>query len=748
MVTNVMEAYISGAHSGPNPSPGLGTARSLRRAFPSIQLIAVDYSNRSSGIHYSDFDAQWIHRPWDELDLNAYVEQVQRILDSGAFWFSGLDLEALWLARTLGGHPNLFVPPPSALTQVAKPEIAAHSTLPMRIPPFINCTEPDWNLHAFCREYGWKVWLKGPYYEARRVRSWSSFQIEYEALASTWSTDRLFLQAHITGREESVAFCAHKGVLLNSVYMSKRDVTPEGKTWAGRISVTPVGITGPLAQLTESLHWCGGAELEFVRDQNDELWLIDWNPRFPAWIYGATIAGVNLPAALIQAITGQQPEQIVAMNQYFTRVVLEIPCKTPLPSLAEPTANTDLVGSKHPSGMPKLAKRLDTGTPSRKPLTADDAPPEILHELSNMDISRLETPHRVYFETTARARFDTLRHALADAQNSSVQVLGAYSIKTDPDPRLLSAARENGMLAEAISQYEVRTAISTGFELSEVILNGPGKWWPSPHEEVDRYYIVFADSVEELRRYSGLLKHRVGVRLRLPAVSSRFGIPVDTPESYHKLVLALRAFPQSTAIGLHFHLASSAFGTRQWWELYDSFLGWAVAIERSCGKRVSCIDIGGGWFPDDADTMLLPSLSDITSKAVQDLPGLDTILLEPGKALSQSTWGLITRLLEIRETDSEHRELIVDGAISDLPMSGLYPHRVLARNNRGQWRPLGRGPDRILGRLCMENDILADRVSLPTDICAGDLLVICDAGAYDRSMSYDFGHGGNGQRGS
>jgi diaminopimelate decarboxylase len=41
----------------------------------------------------------------------------------------------------------------------------------------------------------------------------------------------------------------------------------------------------------------------------------------------------------------------------------------------------------------------------------------------------------------------------------------------------------------------------------------------------------------------------------------------------------------------------------------------------------------------------------------------------------------------------------------------------------------------------MEDDIVARNVELPESAQVGDVLVFCDAGAYDRSMSYVFGRG-------
>jgi diaminopimelate decarboxylase len=49
--------------------------------------------------------------------------------------------------------------------------IPAHEGLPVKIPTFVTTEISDWDLHAFCREHDWKVWLKGPYYEAVKVEA-------------------------------------------------------------------------------------------------------------------------------------------------------------------------------------------------------------------------------------------------------------------------------------------------------------------------------------------------------------------------------------------------------------------------------------------------------------------------------------------------------------------------------------------------------------------------------------------------
>src|SRR5262249_33034012 len=135
-------------------------------------------------------------------------------------------------------------------------------------------------------------------------------------------------------------------------------------------------------------------------------------------------------------------------------------------------------------------------------------------------------------------------------------------------------------------------------------------------------------------------------------------------------------------------------------------------------------------------------LTDAVSRAAAMLSSLNTFVFEPGRALVQPAMALVTQLLEVRRSTSGVREAVVDASIADLPLADVYPHRILtfdAERRRG--RGLGHGDGRLLGRLCMEDDVVATNLALPETARAGDRLVICDAGAYDRSMSYDFGKG-------
>ena len=756
-----MKIYVSGLYCGGNPQPGVGIIRSLREGYPFAKLVGVEYSNRVSGIHWPDIDELSIQRPWDELDLEAYGKTITLALDEGALWISGSDLEAMWLAGVFpDGHPNLLAPPGGALNRIAKPAVEALAPLPVKVPPFVTTELPDWELHRFCREHDWRLWLKGPYYDASRTPSWDSFVAVRNALSKVWSTDKLFLQAHVGGYEESVMLAAYEGELLGCVSMRKRDITPEGKTWAGDIETVDPAFEAELRKIIRELNWSGGGEIEMVRDVAGQLWLLEMNPRFPAWVHGATIAGHNLPAMLVQAATSMNARKATRHAAQFTRVVLEVPVRDeyPLPALPEPFAGAVGHSMKHPSGLTALARRMHeadrAGLAAAKhddpadPTGIPEVPDSYLRDIAGYDLATVETPQFLYLGSTAESLFVRAAARARKLSDNAVKVVSGYSIKTNPDDRLIRLALEHGFHAEAISLLEVRKAIDNGFRPDQVILNGPGKWWPEGMMPKERLHAVFCDSIADLERCvaaiaSGEMNSRhVGVRLRTPNVVSRFGIPLDSPDTFAKLIDAVALLPEDSAFGIHFHMASSNIGVALWWHLFESMLKWCRSIEQLTGRTVEILDLGGGWFPDDWHSDIDSKFSHAVQTVKSLLPGVREIVSEPGKAMAQPSMALAMRILEIQEHEDESIEAVVDASIAELPMYAFQPHRMLRQCAKtGNLQPLGRGKTHLMGRLCMEHDIVASNVGLPEGTSAGDLLIFCDAGGYDRSMSYVFGRG-------
>jgi diaminopimelate decarboxylase len=171
-------------------------------------------------------------------------------------------------------------------------------------------------------------------------------------------------------------------------------------------------------------------------------------------------------------------------------------------------------------------------------------------------------------------------------------------------------------------------------------------------------------------------------------------------------------------------------------------LRWCSSIEALTGRLIEVLDVGGGWFPEDIQKESGNRFRKAIVRIPEFLSGVKQIISEPGKALAQPSMALAMQILEIRRYMGGQCEVVMDGSIAELPMYFFYPHRILCRDaEKDSWTSLQRGKTLLLGRLCMEHDIVASNVELPENAAVGDILVFCDAGAYDRSMSYEFGRG-------
>ena len=359
----------------------------------------------------------------------------------------------------------------------------------------------------------------------------------------------------------------------------------------------------------------------------------------------------------------------------------------------------------------------------------------------------LPTPTSIFLARTAADHWAEVQAGVAAASAGGVAVNTAYSIKTNPNPELVMLARASGMLVEAISQLELRKALEFGFPPAAVVLNGPGKWWP---ERVACMPLraVFCDSLVELNQVchwmhqGDALADVVGVRLRPPALTSRFGIDLGAPGALEDVVCAVRQMPRRVGFGVHFHLPRELSSGRRRWSMVDAMLRTAARLEQASARPIRILDIGGGWDPAALVRELLPGLARFSARAGATLAHLQEVLIEPGRGLAEPTMAMLTRVLEVRSRAGKERDIIVDAAVSDLPEIARHPHRLFIRTARsGQWRALACGSGAILGRSCMESDVLATGVTVPTDVAVGDYVAVADAGAYDVSKSYAFGCG-------
>jgi diaminopimelate decarboxylase len=737
----VTRVILSGMHSGTNPSPGLGIARSLRASPEDFHIVGLDYSPDSSGLHSVLLDERVLMPTWDEIDLDTWADQCMDLLNPGTFFVSSLDLEVRLIAERIHDHKYFLSPGQQALEWIVKPPARIAEKLGLNSAPALAYQNNDEEIADFIRGSQGGVWVKGQHYEAVRALGLAQALEAGQDIAATWGGP-WHAERHISGQEAGIAFIAREGELVDCVHMRKSVLTATGKTWAGEVSDVAPSLCERLSEWVRECSWHGGGELELIENWAGGCTLMEVNPRLPAWIHGATVALRNLPAALLAGKAPVTRPGTGAGAGNFTRVVEEIPTCPAIGAPAFPWSPDEYMTAsrKHPSGMPAVAQRGLTQVPLSRPSLEFHATPSSTPDIPLGDLFPPATTPWHHTDCTALGKqLEQVRNSLDD-----YQVEFAYSVKTNPDTRLLSEALRLGMSMEVISQDELRAAARAGATADRLILNGPAKWWPAPQDTVAAR-AIFVDSVPEFSVIDEIMSRGVristsilGLRLARSRMASRFGVQIDHDDDLLVALQHLKPLLQrlGCAWGVHFHSAQSVIGTEQWVNDCAATLRAVPVMESTLGKPPATLDFGGGWHAHDL-RQLPAAMQEVCSATSGYLEAASLPwIFELGKSLVEPCGVLFTRVIV---PPSRSGNIVVDAGLSDLPEGPYWPHPAhILHSGRLSRLPAGKG--KILGRTCMERDVLARDLALQ-DLTVGDVIVLGRAGGYDASMCYPFGRG-------
>ncbi len=149
--------------------------------------------------------------------------------------------------------------------------------------------------------------IKGKFYDAAIVNNQDEAQKAFYQLQAKWGLP-IIAQQFIKGTEINIAVLGDgKGNTISVVPMRKLYITDKGKAWAG-ITIEDSSFIELAQKFIKVTKWRGGCELEIMQTMDNKSYIMEVNPRFPAWIYLTVAAGQNQPAALVKMALGDKVE--------------------------------------------------------------------------------------------------------------------------------------------------------------------------------------------------------------------------------------------------------------------------------------------------------------------------------------------------------------------------------------------------------------------------------------------------------
>ena len=175
-------------------------------------------------------------------------------------------------------------------------------------------------LNAASDELDFPLVVKGKYYDAEIVNSREEAQKAFFRLQAKWGLP-VIVQKFIRGTEINIAALGDgQGNTISVIPMRKLYITDKGKAWAG-ITIEDSSFIDLAHKFIKVTKWRGGCELEIMQTTEGISYIMEVNPRFPAWIYLTAAAGQNQPAALVKMALGEtvEPYKNYEVGKMFIR---------------------------------------------------------------------------------------------------------------------------------------------------------------------------------------------------------------------------------------------------------------------------------------------------------------------------------------------------------------------------------------------------------------------------------------------
>jgi len=318
---------VTGLNNIDSPGPGIPVIRALRdmKDFD-VCIIGLSYDSLEPGIYMHELVDKTYHIPLPSAGQKSLMtrlnyihgkEKIDLIIPNfDAELFNFIKLQDTLLK--MGIHS--FLPTLEQFEERHKWSLTEFGKkYGIQIPKskMINSLA---DIHSLAFEFGYPLVVKGKFYDAAVAYSPDQAMAHFNKISGKWGLP-IIIQQFTHGTEVNVtAIGDGKGNLIGAVPMRKTYITDKGKAWAG-ITLEDDKLMNITKKLVKGNKWRGGFELEMIRTERDEYFLIEINPRFPAWVYLAVGAGQNHVEALVKMALGEKvkPFERYDIGKMFVR---------------------------------------------------------------------------------------------------------------------------------------------------------------------------------------------------------------------------------------------------------------------------------------------------------------------------------------------------------------------------------------------------------------------------------------------
>jgi carbamoyl-phosphate synthase large subunit len=327
MADHILTIGVTGLNAIDSPGPGVSVIRALREAASfKVRIIGLAYEPLEPGIYMDGLVDKTYLIPYPGAGTDMlltrlqYIQSVENmdviIPNFDAELYSFMKLENVLLQAGI----KMFLPTQEQFDERHKVNLSAFGEkYSIDVPQSLAVTSHT-ELIKNSRELGFPLMVKGKYYDAYVAYSPEQARSYFDKIASKWSLP-VILQKFVKGTELNMTGLGDgNGNTIAAVAMRKQFITDKGKAWAG-ITIHDYRLMEITRHFVSATRWRGGFELEIMKSADNVYYLMEINPRIPAWIYLAIGVGQNIPEALVNLAIGNsvKPYESYEAGKLFVR---------------------------------------------------------------------------------------------------------------------------------------------------------------------------------------------------------------------------------------------------------------------------------------------------------------------------------------------------------------------------------------------------------------------------------------------
>lgn len=336
-----------------------------------------------------------------------------------------------------------------------------------------------------------------------------------------------------------------------------------------------------------------------------------------------------------------------------------------------------------------------------------------------------------------------------------------YSLKSNPNKKVLDTIFSKDVGADAASMSEVYMAFERGVPIDKIIYSAPGKSKKDIELTIDKSIIV-ADSfhevmmISEVAREKNINKVEIGVRINPDftfdsenGVSGKFGID---EEEFFEIADRINGLFGIRIVGIHVHVKSQELNHQIISGYYNNLLDLTERVQNRLGYKLKFLNMGSGiGIPyektdEEVDVEGLGENLHNMLKDFKDKMEDITIFIESGRYLVGKAGVYVTKIRDIKESRGK-KYLILNNTLNGFyrpsinEMVKVFTDDINPKPYEPLFTSLGSSQISILvdgeneekvtimGNLCTAADIVAEDVLVP-NVQIGDIVVFNNAGAY------------------